>query len=429
MIVFDAVRLEREGALDIGLRALLVGNGLSGRVGAALREVESVSALSLLEGVWQAGTERFDLILVGLDALGRTAAALRGLRDTAPDARIVVVCDPHEEPAAMQLVDAGADDYAVAPLTGDELRTVRRPRSPEPPASHSPPPPPEAQTELTNQVLARIGHGPETLLGALASLLTCVFQATAVTIEIDDLRFVGAADDELVIEQPIVGAGGARGRIRLGRAFAGSYSADLLARLESYAALVATAIDQDRSLRGWVDLALTDELTGLLNRRGFEAELARRLDAAAADRRRLTLVRLDLDDFHAYNERHGRTSGDRLLGEIAVLLRHCTRKSDVVARWADDEFAVLLVDDGRRRRADSEHPRSVDTLAERFERAIAEHAFERLGADAPGPVQVLAGLANFPWQAATRDDLLAAAAPAGEARLVGERIRLAGPRG
>lgn len=429
MIVFDPVRLETGGTLAIGSRALLIGDGLADRVVAALRDVEPIVAPSLLEGVWHAGTERYELILVGLDSLGRTGAALRGLRDAAPAAHIVVVCDPHEEPAAIRLLDAGADDYAVAPLTGDELRALRKPRTPEGPASHPPPPLPGAQAELTNHVLARIGHGPESLLSALASLLMCVFQASAVTIEIDDLRFVGAADDELVVEQPIVGAGGARGRLRLGRAFAGSYPADLLARLESYAGLVATAIDQDRSVRGWVDLALTDELTGLLNRRGFEAELARRLEAAAAQRRRLTLVRLDLDDFRAYNERNGRPSGDRLLGEIAVLLRHCTRKGDVVARWADDEFAVLLVDDGRRRRTDSEHPRSVATLAERFDRAIAEHAFERLGIDAPGPVRMLAGLANFPWQAATRDDLLAAAAPAGEGTFIGERIWLAGPRG
>lgn len=425
MIVFDPVRLDTECEVSNGSRALLIGDALADRVRAALPDVAVISAHTLLEGVWHAGSDRFELILVELDREGRTAAAIRGLRETAPGARILVICDPHDEPSAIRLIDAGADDYVVAPLLGRDLHEKRhapRARSLAP----DPPPSPQAQAELTNQVLARIGHGPEVLLPALASLLSCVLQATGVTIEIDDFKFAGASDDDVVIEQPIVVGDAVRGRIRLSRAYGGAYPADVVARLEPYAAMVATALDQDRSARGWVDLALTDELTGLLNRRGFESELDRRLATAADERWRLTLVRFDIDDFKAYNERCGRTGGDRLLAELAVLLRHCTRKSDIVARFAEDEFAILLVDDGRRRRSDSEHPRSAATLADRFEHAVTEHAFERLGPNAPEPVRLTVGLASYPWQATTRGDLLARAEPLGEDRLASEHIRLAG---
>ena len=89
-------------------------------------------------------------------------------------------------------------------------------------------------------------------------------------------------------------------------------------------------------------LANHDPLTGLLNRRGFEAALAghvarcRRYGAAGA------LLALDLDGFKRVNDTHGHHAGDALLADVAAGLRERVRETDVLARLGGDEFALLL---------------------------------------------------------------------------------------
>ncbi|AVP58917.1 GGDEF domain-containing protein [Pulveribacter suum] len=95
-------------------------------------------------------------------------------------------------------------------------------------------------------------------------------------------------------------------------------------------------------------LALTDGLTGLLNRRGFDQGCA----ALHAQARRygwpLTALMLDLDDFKPINDRHGHEAGDRALQLFAQVLRQQTREGDILGRLGGDEFAVLLAHDDAR---------------------------------------------------------------------------------
>lgn len=97
----------------------------------------------------------------------------------------------------------------------------------------------------------------------------------------------------------------------------------------------------ERDLRS---LALLDELTGLHNRRGFllfaEQELAR----ARRYGREAALVFADLDGLKAINDAHGHAAGDEALRATANALRSVLRESDVVARWAGDEFVALLLE-------------------------------------------------------------------------------------
>lgn len=89
-------------------------------------------------------------------------------------------------------------------------------------------------------------------------------------------------------------------------------------------------------------LAATDDLTGLSNRRGFQTlaqktlDICRRLDLDAS------LLYLDLDGFKAINDTFGHAEGDRALIAFAELLRTAIRDSDVVARLGGDEFVVLM---------------------------------------------------------------------------------------
>ncbi len=88
--------------------------------------------------------------------------------------------------------------------------------------------------------------------------------------------------------------------------------------------------------------AVTDPLTSLLNRRGFETEMRRTL----ADIKRYgeggALLYIDLDGFKQTNDTHGHACGDAVLQKVAAVLRDGVRDTDRVARLGGDEFAVLL---------------------------------------------------------------------------------------
>jgi diguanylate cyclase (GGDEF)-like protein/PAS domain S-box-containing protein len=90
------------------------------------------------------------------------------------------------------------------------------------------------------------------------------------------------------------------------------------------------------------DKAETDPLTGLLNRAGFNRRLQAMLAARGGNRRDLALLFGDLDKFKPVNDGFGHAAGDMVLREIATRMGRCMREVDVAARWAGDEFAVLM---------------------------------------------------------------------------------------
>jgi diguanylate cyclase (GGDEF)-like protein/PAS domain S-box-containing protein len=126
-----------------------------------------------------------------------------------------------------------------------------------------------------------------------------------------------------------------------------SLRADALApgaelRLGDFAILVAAAIAAAEAQEELARLATTDALTGLVNRRGFEARLVEEVARAAAGGEPLCLVALDLDHFKDVNDVHGHEVGDAVLRELAGRMRAAARASDVIARIGGEEFAWLL---------------------------------------------------------------------------------------
>jgi diguanylate cyclase (GGDEF)-like protein len=91
-----------------------------------------------------------------------------------------------------------------------------------------------------------------------------------------------------------------------------------------------------------VDLAQTDPLTGLPNRRYFIEILAREFARARRYHRPLTLLYLDLDEFKELNDKHGHLFGDEILRGASRSLKAVLRSTDLLARIGGDEFAVLL---------------------------------------------------------------------------------------
>jgi diguanylate cyclase (GGDEF)-like protein len=90
-------------------------------------------------------------------------------------------------------------------------------------------------------------------------------------------------------------------------------------------------------------LSLTDPLTGLPNRRAFETRFPQ-AQGLAERQHAVALVMLDIDHFKGINDQYGHGVGDQVLLALAQSLKELTRRADLAARLAGDEFAVLLTD-------------------------------------------------------------------------------------
>lgn len=92
------------------------------------------------------------------------------------------------------------------------------------------------------------------------------------------------------------------------------------------------------------NLLVTDELTGLFNRRGFMIAADQELKHAKRIGKSVVMLFMDVDDLKDVNDKFGHTEGDALLRELASVLRSTFRESDIVARLGGDEFVVLALD-------------------------------------------------------------------------------------
>lgn len=128
--------------------------------------------------------------------------------------------------------------------------------------------------------------------------------------------------------------------------------------------------------------ASQDALTGLDNRRRFERDLSAAMARARRDRSTGALLILDIDDFKRVNDSQGHPAGDRLIKEVAAVLRRRSRKSDSLARLGGDEFAVIL-------------PRCSREEARIAAEAIAHEVREHRTEDGTDPVTVSIGVAMF----------------------------------
>lgn len=109
--------------------------------------------------------------------------------------------------------------------------------------------------------------------------------------------------------------------------------------------LVLRDISKERKLvRKIAYQATHDELTGLINRRGFETQLQYAIDNRRSDSARFSFCYLDLDEFKVVNDTCGHTAGDELLKLISAKIKKHIRKNDVFARLGGDEFGILLTD-------------------------------------------------------------------------------------
>ncbi len=117
----------------------------------------------------------------------------------------------------------------------------------------------------------------------------------------------------------------------------------LALRLRELAAQHAALAGERATLMARLEeVARTDDLTGLPNRRAWDEHLAREVARARRDGTPLCVAVIDLDHFKDYNDVHGHQGGDRFLKSIAAAWRGCLRATDVLARYGGEEFSLAL---------------------------------------------------------------------------------------
>jgi len=156
------------------------------------------------------------------------------------------------------------------------------------------------------------------------------------------------------------------GVINLYRKQTNSFSKQELSLLVKVAEQIAKVIDKTLLYKHTKELSITDELTGLYNRRYFNQRFEREVLRAKRYKRPLTAIMIDIDYFKSYNDINGHILGDEVLKKVAVLLERNIRKADILARFGGEEFVVLLPE------IDKEHSYQV---AEKLRRTIENNSF------------------------------------------------------
>ena len=167
----------------------------------------------------------------------------------------------------------------------------------------------------------------------------------------------------------------------------------VLAMLERFASHGALALRNAYLLEQVQELAATDGLTGVSNRYTFQNKLEGEIERAARAGEDVALAMLDIDHFKRLNDAYGHQAGDEVLRRVAGQLSEASRVYDTVARYGGEEFALVLPTTDRA---------EAREIVERLRREIA-------AASGKPRVTISAGLALFPTDATTADELVAAA--------------------
>jgi two-component system cell cycle response regulator len=142
---------------------------------------------------------------------------------------------------------------------------------------------------------------------------------------------------------------------------------ELAARVRTQIRRYRYAAELRQSVTNTLALAVTDELTGLYNRRYFDRHLSLMLDKAREQERDMAVMLIDMDFFKSVNDNHGHATGDAVLKEFAQRLKRNIRGVDLACRFGGEEFVVLMPDTDYRQ---------AQGVAERVRMAVAERGFE-----------------------------------------------------
>mgnify|MGYP006285096011 CR=1 FL=1 len=202
-------------------------------------------------------------------------------------------------------------------------------------------------------------------------------------------------DDTLVgsfMSVPLVVQGELIGVLNISHGKPKAFNEDQLRLLTLIAGQAAATIQRLLLYADMRRLAITDDLTNIYNRRHFLDRMQSEIDRARRYATPFSVMFIDIDNFKELNDNHGHQVGDKILAELASILKHWARSSDIVARYGGEEFVVLL--------PMTDKPRAV-TAAERLRTRVQRHTFYRRK-----KLTVSVGVASYPGDGDNSDQLL-----------------------
>lgn len=163
------------------------------------------------------------------------------------------------------------------------------------------------------------------------------------------------------------------------------------------AELAAVAFLQSTRLKTAEEAGSLDGLTGALNKRQLAERLARELQEAAHDARAVSVLFFDIDHFQHYNRTNGHLAGDDLLRQLVTLVKAKLRDTDVVARVGGEEFVVVYPGAAKQ---------AAMRLAEDLRGEVERYPFPHRAHQPQGAVTISGGVATFPEDAKSGENLL-----------------------
>jgi diguanylate cyclase (GGDEF)-like protein len=171
------------------------------------------------------------------------------------------------------------------------------------------------------------------------TILVCRDSESDPRVDREAARAVGSRS---MIVVPLLHEGGAIGVLKVYSERADAFADDDSKVLSLLATIIGTALARAELMAKLSEQAVTDDLTGLPNRRAWTEQLAHAVARCRRSGQPLSVVLLDLDEFKQVNDRDGHAAGDRLLRAIAGAWSGVLRGTDILGRLGGDEFAVIL---------------------------------------------------------------------------------------
>lgn len=213
------------------------------------------------------------------------------------------------------------------------------------------------------------------------------------------------------------------GTLVLGSRRRGAFGESVRGTLEVLASHMAVSLEGARMMRRLEELATTDGMTGLLNKRALLDVAEHKIAAARRFGRQIAVLVTDIDHFKKVNDTYGHDVGDVVIKGLGDILRRAKRTTDAVARFGGEEFVIIC---------DETDERGAMLLAERVRNELAKTSFPTNSAESNNPgssdaktlsVTCSIGIATFPAGGASWEQLFKAADSALYASKQGGRNR------